>query len=54
MRVPLKGTIRFVFFWGGVAVGTWAFIRVPSVNPTILGGEGPGFLNQVPTFILNL
>ena len=25
------------------------FIRVPYMNPTILGGIGPGFLNQVPT-----
>ena len=27
----------------------WAFIRVPYMNPTILGVIGPGFLNQVPT-----
>ena len=25
------------------------FIRVPYMNPTILGVLGPGFLNQVPT-----
>ena len=28
---------------------SWAFIRVSSMNPTILGVIGPGFLNQVPT-----
>ena len=27
----------------------WAFMRVPYMNPTILGVVGPGFLNQVPT-----
>ena len=27
----------------------WAFIRVPYMNPTILGVIGPGFLNQVLT-----
>ena len=27
----------------------WALIRVPYMNPTILGGIGPGFLNQAPT-----
>ena len=27
----------------------WALIRVPYVNPTVLGVIGPGFLNQVPT-----
>ena len=27
----------------------WAFIRVPYMNPTIMGVIGPGFLNQVPT-----
>ena len=25
----------------------WAFMRVPYMNPIILGGIGPGFLNQV-------
>ena len=29
----------------------WAFIRVPFMNPTILGVIGPGFLNQVPTVL---
>ena len=31
----------------------WAFIRVPCMNPTILGVIGPGFLNQVPTLVRN-
>ena len=47
MRVPLKGTISFFFFFlggGWFAVGTWAFTRVPSVNPTILGEKAQGFL----------
>ena len=32
----------------------WAFIRVPCMNPTILGVIGPGFLNQVPTLTASL
>ena len=28
------------------------FIRVPYMNPTILGDIGPGFLKQVPTLIV--
>ena len=27
----------------------WVLIRVPYMNPNILGVIGPGFLNQVPT-----
>ena len=27
----------------------WVFIRVPYMDPNILGFIGPGFLNQVPT-----
>ena len=29
----------------------WAFIRVPYMNPTILGVLGPRFLNQAPTLL---
>ena len=32
----------------------WAFTRVPYMNPTILGGIGPGFLNQVLTLVFGV
>ena len=31
----------------------WVFIRVLNMNPDMLGVLGPGFLNQVPTFLQN-
>ena len=33
---------------GSLIKKAWAFIRVPYVNPTVLGLTGPGLLNQVP------